>query len=1805
MMRSTSRLRRRGRGQRWTSIVLVLLLAVPLAIALLHEGFPAADVEMSSRDVWVTNSKDERAGRLNAQISEIDASVSLDSAELDVVQDGADVFVHDIGGGTIGRVDPMYTDLRERIAVPAGAAIAYGGDTLAILDRATGKLWLLDASQPLTFDANGGEPVLTLGPNAQVVVTERGAALAYAPGTGDLFRIPSLGAEPVSVQLGDGGAGGKDAELTAVGERAAVLDRDGNRVLLEDEIVVGLDAVGVRIQAPGPEDERVVVATASDFIEVPLTGEAPIHVGWAGAAGTATDELAVARPVVVEGCRYGAWASTDEIVTACPGADPVVTPLPSRDEAGELVFRVNRDIVALNDLSSGNVWMPQDNLRFVENWEDTVPPEDQEGGDGEQEATEQSFEDTLAERTDQNHPPELVDDEFGARPASTAYLPVLDNDTDPDGDLITITEVTDGIPASVGTLRVIDDGRALQLDAVEGASGEFTVTYTGTDGRPNGVAQARLTIRIVPAAEENRGPELRHRATVTVEAGQLVRYNVLPDWQDPEGDPVYLLSAIAPGGANVTTAPDGVITFESLGAELGDRLVSYKVSDGATTTTGELTVQVAAPGSLAPVATPDFARGWLGSLVVAEPLVNDLSPSGSALQIIEVVELDAGARAKFNPDLATVSLEATVPGTYYVQYTVKGGLADTQGIIRFEVVDPATADGAMVAVRDTAFLRPGQPASVSPLLNDEAGSASVLAVQSVTTTDEALIAGLAIELIDNATVRVSAQSGLTAPIELPYTVSDGKQTAEGTIVVLPVEPAVEHHPPVALDDARSVRVGDYATVDVLANDIHPDGTPMTIEPRLVDLQIADGYAFVADGKVRFQAPSEPGTYSLGYQVTDEYGEQGGARITFDVGGMDEASNRPPAPTDEVARVFEGSTIRVNVPLSGVDADGDSVTLEGVSALPSLGSIREQDETSFVYEAFPGSAGTDEVKYEVVDTYGARGVGTIRIGVVPRPAETAPPVAVDDLLDAQPGRIVSVPVLENDSDPNGYPVEIVDDVSEIDPALEPQIDGGAIILHVPQDADFFSVPYSITNDHGGIDSAYIHVTVTPDAPVPAPSAIDHVVAASAFDGVDHVDVPLREGAWNPSGRTGELIPAAVGVNAGSAEVTEDGSLRVRPSDRRQVFAYQLEDEATGQTAAAFVLVPALQVTEESKRQSPYLRTDLPPQLTNVDTSLRWNVNDLVTAPSGLRVHVIDAPSAWAEQGDGSAVVVDDETIQFTPKPGFRGPASVTFLVSDAQGADDEALAGIATIRVPITVGDPNMYDVAPTFVTPQMTVAVGTSQTLDLASATGHPNPAVIPQVQFSGLTGGAEGVTASLSGSTLTVAAERQTRVGEVLRLGVTYAFRDFVQTGTVNVTITSSPLPPPRAVDDEAAGVRNVAVTVDVTGNDFNPYPDAPLVIREAREVSATSTGAQISVSGGQITVRPSETFIGEVTVQYTVIDDTGDQSRTARGHLRVRFRDVPDAPRQVTATTTGDGSVVVQWDSPQSNGEPILDYEVYLESSNGSVVRPAGAIAGNTTTFTTAQGVIKGDTYTATVRARNLIGTGGAARSNSVKPITRPGAPRNVAVTDSFTRPGQNFGLLLVSWDPPQDTGGEISQYIVTIVSPRGATDLNGNPAVYVSGSQTSVNVQLRADGSGTTYGFTVTAKNANGEQVSEVASGTITRMIEPSIALVPGGDYGQVHDAKAGYDRLRHFAFYGSDFVNTRDYTLRCIEGYRSNTFQEHTIAEVTVKGSYLNASSMIWPSELAECQSDQPGFRLEVYDPGYVSGEAVAVADRKGW
>ena len=1665
-------------------VALAVAAGVPVTFAILHNGFPVSDVTLTSKDVWVTNDKLSLAGRLNRQIDELTAGAQAVNKSIDVVQDGAQVFLHDEDANTLQRIVRSSVTLVQKTPVPDNAEISLGKDTMTIVDPSNGKLWVINIAAGINFDQKSQKPDAVLGAGGEAVVGRDGIAYATSPSHSKMYRFASAGSQPsvASMSLP------KNGQLSVVGDTPVDLDAAGKMLITGGGTRIALKGTPVKIQQPGSAASSALIATEDGLLTVSLDGKSQTAI----AANIPADTTAadIAAPVDLEGCDYGAWAEQGRYLQDCSGRPPVRIMIEQDTTNDDLVFRVNRNVIALNDLQNGNTWVLSQKLKLVNNWDEIVPPQESKVTKGHQKSTEESFQDTLAKRTPVNHPPVARPDSYGIRPGRTTILPVLDNDTDQDGDVLEVTKTTP-VSTDYGKLDLIEGGRALQFTPSASATGNASFVYTVSDGR-GGVAQANVDLSIVQASE-NRPPKQLREAAVSVEAGQSIQYNVLTDWQDPDGDDLELKSASPTTADGVQFTPDGFITFQNKSGQTGVKTVDYEVTDGRATVSGKLTVTVKPAGTLSPVGTPDFAQVFVGNTVVVQPLQNDLSPSGQPLSLVSVQNPPYSAQVTANVAKAEVSVSSSKPGTIYLTYKLAAGSEQSEGIMRIDVLPNPDKDIPPIAVKDVAYVRAGQPTTVTVLDNDVSPLGRVLAVQSVNTDKTS--SAIKVELLNNTNIGITAPNGLTAQTQFTYTISDGENTSVAGVTVVPVPPIVDRQPPIAVNDTATVRADDIVSVDVLANDYSPDQEQISLDPVLpVTSSDGGGLAFVNGDTVRYEAPDKAGQYSVVYRIVDQYGQTATASVLFTVTAKDPATDQPPAPQEQTARAFSGSTVRINVPLDGIDPDGDSVTLGGITQAPELGTIVDSGPTWFDYRAFSAATGTDKFEYSVKDSYGATGTGTIQVGVIPRANLQAPPDAVDDNVDVKPGKTVSAQVLLNDSDPNLYSLTLSKTLLAVSPALKAHVTGSKVIISAPSKQGEYSLRYQISNGHGGTASAFVTVNVTPNAKPLYPTATDDYITASKVKGSKPIKVAVEPLIDNPNGEDSALVISAEGPNAGKAQVDQSGGIiTVTPRDARYAIAYRVTDPTDKTlTATAFIVVPP---ADSGKNIGPpHIKYGLAKQVVPQDGTRTWKLADIVTAPSGKPTRITTASSVKAINGDGSSAYVDDDTIKYTAPKGYRGTAAVVFEVTDGASATDPT-GRKAVLTLNITVGDPNSDDVAPTFTLVKEQIQAGEQPTtIDLRDSTSDPNRNLISQFSYGGLGGQTSNIAATLSGSKLSMSSPLGVQPGATTTLDFTIRYKNFVVPGQVQVTVVKSTRPLAQAIEDDALGQRGDASTVNVLDNDINPYADVnkPLKVVAASVENSSQTSASVSfTSAGVVTIHPDATFIGTVSVVYTVEDASLDPSREVQGRFLLSVRDVPDKPNPPSIISEQDGSVTIGWQAPADNNAAIKHYTI---STSGGIAQKVVDVSDAQTTIS---GLTNGTAYTFQISATNALGDGAnSASSAPAIPFGKPGAPTSASIAPS----SDGSGKVTMTWGAANGNGRAVSGYTWTI-SGAGASPTSGTTTGLSASTVGTV---------GTAYKFTVYASNSGGLNGAATTSSNSAMPTpgKPTVTLNASsskGDYG----------------------------------------------------------------------------------------------------
>ena len=132
----------------------------------------------------------------------------------------------------------------------------------------------------------------------------------------------------------------------------------------------------------------------------------------------------------------------------------------------------------------------------------------------------------------------------------------------------------------------------------------------------------------------------------------------------------------------------------------------------------------------------------------------------------------------------------------------------------------------------------------------------------------------------------------------------------------------------------------------------------------------------------------------------------------------------------------------------------------------------------------------------------------------------------------------------------------------------------------------------------------------------------------------------------------------------------------------------------------------------------------------------DLDDYVIAASGRPVRITDTATVRASHSDGTDLVVDDDTLRFRSEPGYFGPASLSFTVTDGESAADPA-GRTGTIVIPIDVQPTE--DQPPAFTGGVIDFEPGQSKTIDLVKLTNYPYPDAVDELDFRVLPPAPEG----------------------------------------------------------------------------------------------------------------------------------------------------------------------------------------------------------------------------------------------------------------------------------------------------------------------------------------------------------------------------------------------------------------------------------------------------------------------------------
>jgi VCBS repeat-containing protein len=515
-----------------------------------------------------------------------------------------------------------------------------------------------------------------------------------------------------------------------------------------------------------------------------------------------------------------------------------------------------------------------------------------------------------------------------------------------------------------------------------------------------------------------------------------------------------------------------------------------------------------------------------------------------------------------------------------------------------------------------------------------------------------------------------------------------------------------------------------------------------------------------------------------------------------------------------------------------------------------------------------------------------------------------PVASDVALTAAEDNVVAGHLVTATSDVDGDALSIHVVNGPQHGTLTIEVDGS--FTYTPNanynGSDSFSYKLSDGELESSIATVSFTMTAINDAPV-----VNNASATLSEDGTLTFH-PLS----NASDVDGDALSVVIvnGPTHGTLERNADGSYRYTPAANYaggDSITYKVKDGSLDSNVATLVLtvtpvndVPVAVNDTASTLQDHPLVINVLANDSDIDNSTGANAGSGRAPNAGLSARIVSQPA------NGTITVNADGTLTYTPKTGYYGTDSFSYVASD--GELESALASV-TITVIATNKAPVANDDR---VDGRQNYAVTFNPLINDTDADGDPLSTVI-------VAGPAHGTLVRNADGSFTYTPDHNWTGTDT----ITYQANDGKASSNVaTVRLVIAPNLAPVAVDDYVARVRNTKnVTINVVTNDTDAEGN-PLT---TRLISGPAHGSVVRNNDGTFTYTPQCDYVGADTFRYVVNDGQYD-SNVATVTINVVGPNRPPHAVHDTVTTIEDVQVRIDvvandWDS---TNDPLTSYIV-----------------------------------------------------------------------------------------------------------------------------------------------------------------------------------------------------------------------------------------------------------------------------------------
>ncbi len=619
---------------------------------------------------------------------------------------------------------------------------------------------------------------------------------------------------------------------------------------------------------------------------------------------------------------------------------------------------------------------------------------------------------------------------------------------DPDAVLELAAEVAD-VPGAEVTTNLVNGTISVRSNTAQTYFLEYQAAYGSAE---TDTGKIRVDVR----APENPPPDpiaVPDHLTLYGQAGGLV--DVLANDVDPAGGllSVQRAQSLAANQLDVAVVEGRWLRLSARQGRLdpNPQVVRYTITNGKQSANGQVVVsQRPLPADDVPVTMNDDVTVREGTSQAISVLDNDFTPSGGTLSLVGGTGTGAGDAGAGRLDVRGQGSsdgeagEAFVAGRT-VRYVAPTGIEGPQRFtIRYQVANEQgdTATGkvrALVLPLDPATNNPPEPlviegrtVSGEPVklrlpgygVDPDGDAVTILAL------DSAPMKGRVTRIGANS-IDYTAYPGSTGTDEFTYRITDSLGASSTGTVRVAIAPPGPPQPPLAMADALTIAPGRAGLVDVLANDLVPPGSRVSITlvdppdgvrlvsgtgPVEVGAQVTGGLSggrsldvvyLLSDGLSSTQSTltvrARPG-YNNPPVVSDAFGTaDDGSSVTVDVLSAAEAPDEGEAATGSTAGAYDP------------DGPAEDLVVSGVYPPPGVTASVEGPEVTVVRGAEPVV-----VPFTVEDADGGSATASL---YVPPADSQVPVVDPDALITVEPGGERELTLADYVTSPTGGPLSL--------------------------------------------------------------------------------------------------------------------------------------------------------------------------------------------------------------------------------------------------------------------------------------------------------------------------------------------------------------------------------------------------------------------------------------------------------------------------------------------------------------------------------------------------------------------------------------------------------------------------------------------------------------------------------------------------------------------------------------------------------------------------------------------------------------